>query len=95
MIDFLKEFIYEATIGNAHIFWHLFGGMVLGKIGWNIAYINKKRFALLFVLFIAILFEAIMLYVDGYMIYGSLQNWIADSFGDILGSVIMTWVVVD
>jgi len=87
MIDFIKEM----TVGNVFLFYHLFGGMILGRFFglWN-SRINP----ILAVAIIAILWEVVELYVIGYSTYSwGIRGYIADTTGDILGATIMAWVV--
>lgn len=89
------EFLREMTVGNQHLFWHLFGGMLLGVIFYKIAYSNKKRFALLCTFAVVILFEVFELYIGngigGYS--GGLMGYIADTVGDVGGAVLFVWVI--
>jgi len=48
------------------------------------------------ILYTAFAWEIFELFYDGNpkKIYGSIKNWIADSLGDIIGAVLMAWVVI-
>ena len=87
----MTEFIKEMTVGNVFLFYHMFGGMVLARFFglWKRG-INP----VLMVLCIAILWEILELYLFGYSTYSwGIKGYIADTIGDISGSVIMAWVV--
>ena len=86
------EFFKEMTVKNCWLWFHILGGGILAKIFE--AYINYPT--VLLVLYTAFAWEIFELFYDDNpkKTYGSIKNWIADSTGDILGAVLMAWIVV-
>ncbi len=93
MIEFLKEM----TVGNQFLLYHCLGGMLLGKLFYTFAWsYNKKRFAILAVLLIAIIWEVFELYLFGTSMYSwGIKGYIADTLGDIIGGVLFAWVIIE
>jgi len=88
MIDFIKEM----TVGNRWLWFHILAGGFVAKViylipvDWN---------PVVFVACLAVAWEIFELYKDGYKGYsGGAKGWFADTLGDILGAVLMAWVVV-
>jgi len=88
------EFIENMTINNSHIFWHLMGGLLFGKIFSKMLYNNSTRAILVWVFAVAVIFEIIELYLNGGIsIYGSTMRYIADTSADVIGAVLFAWVI--
>lgn len=106
MIEFLKEM----TVGNVWLWFHILAGGILAKslklfIIWKIlkSYPNWKDYAtrvgrkggVLWTLMVAVSWEIFELYYWGYTNYsGGAMGWLADSLGDVLGTLLMALVVV-
>ena len=79
------------TVGNRWLWFHILSGGFIAKVAPMILQ-NYSPFAIVAIM--AVFWEIIELYWEGWRTYGSVKNWIADSLGDILGALLMAWVVL-
>jgi hypothetical protein len=87
----MVEFLKEMTIGNSWLWFHILGGGFIAKVLIMLPIESKP---VLWVFFIAIAWEMFELYKDGVKGYsGGVKGWFADTLGDILGAVLMAFIV--
>ena len=82
--------------GNVWVWFHILAGGIGAKLA--LFWFNKVE-ACLVILFLALGWEVIEYFIDGgkagmIKIYGSLERWVYDCLGDVIGAVIISIVVV-
>lgn len=92
-----NHFIRFGFMMNDGIWIHMIGGGILAKV-FNVYFLPST--SILIILGIAILWEFIEAYIETpnknaiINIYGSIERYVYDSIGDILGAVIIAMLVV-
>lgn len=92
-----NRFIEFGFMMNDGIWMHMIGGGILAKV-FNVYFLPLT--SILLVLGVAILWEFIEAYIETpnksqiIKIYGSIERYVYDSMGDILGAVIISILIV-
>lgn len=90
------KFFKWGVFGNTYLWFHI----IAGAVGAKIALIYFDRWESLLAVFImAFSWEIVEFIIDGGVagmikIYGSLERWAYDCLGDIIGAMIVAFVVV-